>query len=136
MNVYEGLFIIHPNRYASDPAGCGQMIDQLIQSHGGEILASRLWEERKLAYPIKKERRGAYWLVFFRAPGEAVTPIYADAEINESILRSLITSLDPRIADMLVMHASGEVPEEDIEAESPDVDEAEDVEAEEEASVE
>jgi len=36
---------------------------------GGEILVSRLWEERRLAYSINGQRKGVYWLVYFRLDG-------------------------------------------------------------------
>ena len=38
----------------------------MIEKLGGEILVSRLWEERRLAYPIKSHRKGTYWLTYFR----------------------------------------------------------------------
>jgi len=37
-----------------------------VKSVGGELLASRLWNEQKLAYPINGHRKGAYWLTYFR----------------------------------------------------------------------
>ena len=39
----------------------------MIEEAGGEMLVSRLWEERRLAYPIEGHRKGTYWLTYFRA---------------------------------------------------------------------
>ena len=46
-NVYEGMFILDSNRYARDPAGVSGQVVEMIQKLGGEILVSRLWEERR-----------------------------------------------------------------------------------------
>jgi len=66
-NVYECMFIFNANAYARNPAGVAKAVEDLVGSIGGEILASRLWNEQKLAYPIKGNRKGAYWLTYFRA---------------------------------------------------------------------
>jgi small subunit ribosomal protein S6 len=104
-NVYEGLFIFDSNKYSRDAAGVSGQIAELVKKHGGEVLASRLWEERRLAYPIDGHRKGTYWLAYFRLEGSAVAPLERDCRISETILRSLILKVDPRIVDALVSHA-------------------------------
>ena len=71
-NVYEGMFILDANRYARDPSGLSQQVEQMIQDAGGELIVSRLWEERRLAYPIKGHRKGVYWLTYFRIDGAMI----------------------------------------------------------------
>jgi small subunit ribosomal protein S6 len=55
--VYEGMFILDSNRYGRDPETVSNQIPAMIQALGGEILVSRLWEERRLAYPIRASAR-------------------------------------------------------------------------------
>ena len=64
-NVYECMFIFNANAYARNPAGAATAVEELVTSNGGEILASRLWNEQKLAYPIKGHRKGAYLAELF-----------------------------------------------------------------------
>jgi small subunit ribosomal protein S6 len=109
-NVYEGMFILDANRYGRDPAGVSGHLAELVKKHGGEVLASRLWEERRLAYPIHGQRKGAYWLMYVKLDGKHLVAINRDCQINEAILRHLFLRVDPRIADTLVSHAlSGKV---------------------------
>lgn len=68
-NVYEGMFILDSSRYGHDPEAVSGQIDETIQKLGGKILVSRLWEERRLAYPIKSHRKGTYWLTYFELSG-------------------------------------------------------------------
>ena len=79
----------------------------MITQHGGTILAARLWDERKLAYPINGHKKGVYWLTYFKMPGSGVTPLERQCEINDDIIRQLILTVDARIADALVQHALG-----------------------------
>lgn len=104
-NVYEGMFIFDSTRYAREPAVLSGQIDQLVRSAGGEMLASRLWEERRLAYPIKGQRKGTYWLTYFRLESGELSALNRQLQINDSILRHLFLKIDPRLVDALVTHA-------------------------------
>ena len=88
-NVYEGMFILDSNRYGHDPEAVSGQVNEMIQKLGGEILVSRLWEERRLAYPIKAHRKGTYWLTYFRLAGRQLTTLKREFQINENILRCL-----------------------------------------------
>ncbi len=103
--VYEGMLILDSTRYARDPEGIANQIHSIIQEAGGEVLVSRLWEERRLAYPINGQRKGTYWLVYFRVAGPKLDEITHKCQINDNILRVLFLKVDPRIVDTLVEHA-------------------------------
>lgn len=104
-NVYEGMFILDSNRYSRDAAGIAAQIPDMIQKLGGKMLASRLWEERRLAYPIGGHRKGTYWLTYFRLDSGQLSPLTRQCQLNENVLRTLFLRVDPRIADALVSHA-------------------------------
>jgi small subunit ribosomal protein S6 len=105
MVVYEGMFILDASKYSRDPAGMAQQVVDLIQQHGGTVLASRLWDERKLAYPIKGHKKGVYWLTYFQMPSGNLVALERQCEITDDILRKLVLKVEPRIADALVQHA-------------------------------
>ncbi len=109
-NVYECMFILDSNRYARDPNGVAGQIPQMIEESGGEVLASRLWNEQRLAYPIKGQRKGAYWLTYFRMETEKVVDFNRACRLNENVVRNLTLRVDPRLVDTLVAHARGEAP--------------------------
>jgi small subunit ribosomal protein S6 len=109
VNVYEGLFIFDSARYNRDPEGVSHQTPALIEKLGGEILVSRLWEERRLAYSIKGQRKGTYWLLYFRLDSQQLVEIRHQCAINDNILRVLFLKVDPRIVDALVTHAKSAV---------------------------
>jgi small subunit ribosomal protein S6 len=105
MAVYEGMFILDPTKFARDPGAAAQQVADLITNHGGTILAARLWDERKLAYPIKGHKKGVYWLTYFTMPGGNLVALERQCEITDDIVRKLVLKVDDRIADALVQHA-------------------------------
>jgi small subunit ribosomal protein S6 len=99
------MFILDSNRYARDAAGVSGQIPDMITKLGGEMLASRLWEERRLAYPVDGHRKGAYWLAYFKLDSGQIAPLTRQCQLSESILRTLFLKVEPRIVDALVSHA-------------------------------
>jgi small subunit ribosomal protein S6 len=104
-NVYEAMIIFDSNRYARERAGMPAEVEKMIQAGGGEVLVSRLWEERRLAYAINGQRKGAYWLIYFRGPSSMLTALNREWEINEGILRHLVLKVHPHLVDVVLEHA-------------------------------
>lgn len=107
-NVYECMFIFNANAYARNPTGAANAVEELVKAVDGEMLASRLWNEQKLAYPIKGNRKGAYWLTYFRMDPSKMVKFNRACQLNETILRHLAIKLDPRLVDPMVAVAKGE----------------------------
>jgi len=106
--VYEGLFIFNSDLYAREPDEVSSQIANVVEQFGGEVLLSRLWDERKLEYPIKGHRRGTYWLSYFRIAPSALGDVNKQFRLLESsgvIIRFLIINVEPRLVDTLVEHA-------------------------------
>ena len=106
-HYYEGMFLLDSNRYARDPSGVSEQVPELITKFGGDVLASRLWNEQKLAFPIKGQRKGTYWLTYFRMDSSSVAKLNREMKLNENVLRSLVIKVDPRLVDAMVEHAQG-----------------------------
>ena len=123
--VYECMFIFDPNRYARDPGGVSAKVTELIEKVGGEVLASRLWNEQKMAYPIKGHRKGVYWLTYFRMESTNNSKLNREFQLYDNILRHLVVKIDPRLVDTLVAVARGEaVPEPEPVEQSEDTEAA------------
>jgi small subunit ribosomal protein S6 len=104
-NVYEAMFIFDSNRFARDRGALPSEVEQMIKSAGGEVLVSRLWEERRLAYSINGHRKGTYWLIYFRAAGPILTGLNREWEVHEGILRQLVLKVHPHLVEVVLEHA-------------------------------
>ena len=105
LNVYEGMFILDSSAFSRDPDGTSEAIVKLIQDAKGEILVSRLWEERRLAYAIDGHQRGVYWLTYFRLDSAKVAELNRQCTLCGVNVRHMFIKIDDRIVDMLVEHA-------------------------------
>lgn len=99
------MIIFDSNRYARERAGLPAEVEKMIQGAGGEVLVSRLWEERRLAYPINGQRKGTYWLMYFRGPSSMLTGLNREWEISDGILRHLVLKIHPHLVDAVLEHA-------------------------------
>jgi small subunit ribosomal protein S6 len=110
-HVYEGMFLLDTNKIAGDVANAETQLLGLLQKHNAEPLAHRPWDERRLAYPISKHKKGLYYLLYFRTEGKNLVNIERDIALNETIIRSLILKIDPKLVDdMVALAKSGHAP--------------------------
>src|SRR5436305_11673057 len=63
----------------------------IIERHGGEVLVAKKWDERKLLYEIKGNKRGMYIITYFSAPSNAIAGIERDVNLSEDVVRVLVT---------------------------------------------
>jgi len=107
-SVYECMFLLDTNKVAGDVPGAAKQLHAILERNNAEVLASRPWDERRLAYPIKSHKKGLYYLTYFRAEGPALSKIKQDFSLNEMILRSLILRIDPKLVDIMLQLAQDE----------------------------
>src|SRR6187397_2856018 len=70
-NQYEAMFLFPPPGVV-DVDGMIKNAQGIIERHGGKILVIKKWDERKLTYEIKKQKRGTYIVAFYQGPGASV----------------------------------------------------------------
>ena len=96
---YEAMFILENNAATADFDETSGTVDAILQKHGAEIVQKEKWDERKLAYEIKGQRRGTYYLTYFTANPTAIDNINEDVRLTELILRHMVLALDKPIAE-------------------------------------
>lgn len=91
--MYEAMFLVSQSE-AADLGSIVARIEEILHRSGAEIVAMRKWDERRLAYEIEKQRRGVYFLVYFRAPTTAVAGVERDCNLGERIMRVMILNAE------------------------------------------
>jgi small subunit ribosomal protein S6 len=92
-STYEAMFLVGPAAGA-DAENALKLARGIVERHQGEILVIKKWDERKLMYELKGQKRGTYILVYFTAPGASVSAIERDVNLSEEVLRVLVTKAD------------------------------------------
>jgi small subunit ribosomal protein S6 len=107
-NVYECMFLLDTNKVAGDVPAAAQQLRGILERNHAEVLASRPWDERRLAYPIKNHKKGLYYLTYFRTEGKNLINIERDCALNELILRQLVLKIDPKVEEVMLRLARDE----------------------------
>ena len=90
MRLYEALFLIEAGRAAQNFDGTEKELHGILEKHGAKIRDKVRFEERKLAYTVRGNRRGAYLLTYFDAEPAAIHEITTDLNLSEFVLRTMI----------------------------------------------
>jgi len=91
--LYEGLFLLDPAA-CTDFVAAVEHVRTLFTRAGAELLVLRKWDERRLAYEIRKQKRGIFLLAYFKAPGHAIAHIERDVSLSERVIRVLMLRAD------------------------------------------
>ena len=89
--LYEAMFVVDSNKAREDYANMEEICHSAITRHGGEIVKSIKWDDRKMTFEINKCKRGTYILVHFNAESTSITKMDRQVQLNDQILRCLIT---------------------------------------------
>ncbi len=93
VSLYEGLFLVSQNA-ATDLNAAIEHVKQILTRSEAEIVGIARFDERKLAFPVKGQRRGTYIISLFRCNRANLAHIERDSNLSEQILRSLVTRAD------------------------------------------
>jgi small subunit ribosomal protein S6 len=118
------MFLLDSARVASGWDESVQQVHEILTKHNSEIVASRQWDERRLAYAVDGHKKGTYLLTYFRTEGGNIDEIKADCRLNDLILREMILKVHPKLVEHLVNQAMTSTPSVEAE-EGPRFDESE-----------
>ena len=90
MNNYEMMFIVKATNEGTVVAGTAEEIKKIAEANKAKVSDFRELGIKRLAYPIKKEINGYYYVMNFTADRDALAEIDRKASLNENIIRHLI----------------------------------------------
>ena len=94
MNKYEMMFIVKSQSEESGAKNIAETISKTAKENGAKVSDLKDMGLKKLAYPIKKEINGYYFLLTFEANKETIAELDRKTSINEDVIRHLIVRLD------------------------------------------
>jgi len=87
MYDYETLAVLHPDLGEAGSKEMAQKIRGILESGRAEIKNVDEWGMRELAYPIRKQRRGIYVLVEYKAEPLALAELERQLKLSDQVLR-------------------------------------------------
>ncbi len=96
MRHYENLVIVKPTLTQEELAQELKAVEEVITENGGEIAATDAMGMRRLAYPIQKNERGFYYVVYYTVAPSAINEIERKFRINENLLRFMTVKYESK----------------------------------------
>ena len=98
MPLYESVFIARQDVSAQQVDGIADTMTSVIENGGGKVAKREYWGLRKLAYRVKKNRKGHYVQLDIDAPAAVVHEMERQIRLHEDVLRYMtirVDALDP-----------------------------------------
>src|SRR4051794_10355401 len=99
------MFLLDSTAASNNWDDAVRQVHGILEQNQAEVVASRQWDERRLAYPVNGHKKGTYLLTYFRAEGEKLQQIEHDCKLNGIILRDLILKIHPKLAEHMIQMA-------------------------------
>lgn len=96
MNVYENIIILNASLTDEEVEAATGKIKDLITNSGGEILKTDIWGRKKLAYEIKKHKKGFYILLLFRSAPSLIKKLEDYYKVFDPVIKYMVIKLDKK----------------------------------------
>lgn len=94
---YELGFILNPEVNEEQSSAILERIQQIVNTHDGQVVRINQWGRRRLAYPIQHQRDGFYVFFDMILTPETVSELDRNLKVTEEVLRHMIVRRDPKI---------------------------------------
>src|SRR3989338_655786 len=95
MNAYETIFIVKSSLVDEEIAKVMEKIKGVVLRGGGEVAVMENWGKKKLAYEVRKEKKGAYIIAHFKGTGATVSEMERNYRLDESIIKFITLKIEP-----------------------------------------
>lgn len=109
MNIYENIVILNASLGDEEIETASGKIKDLITNSSGEILKTDVWGRRKLAYEIKKQKKGFYLFLVFKAPSAAIKKLEDYYKVFDPVVKYMVIKLGKKQAEAALKSSSVEV---------------------------
>lgn len=84
---YETIYILRPDIDADGADKIGTRIAEVIARESGRLTKVESWGRRRLAYDIKKHRRGVYLCLKYLGGGKVVSEVERNLRLSDGVLK-------------------------------------------------
>ena len=93
--LYEALYIIDTSLPEDEAAELIETLEETVREAGGEVVGTRDFRIRRLAFDINRHTHGAYKLLYFHGDGEVVETLRSEMAVRQPIIRSRVFVANP-----------------------------------------
>ena len=101
MNVYENIVIINASLPDEEIEAAITKIKEVVTGQGGHIVKTSIWGKKKLAYEIKKQKRGVYLLLVYKIMPVAIKKLEDFYKVFEPVIKHSVIRLGKKQVEYL-----------------------------------
>ena len=110
VNIYENIVILDANLPDEEVEEAIAKIKGVITDNGGEVLNVQIWGKRKLAYEIKKHKRGLYMHFMYKAPSSTIRRLEEFYKVFDPLVKHMVIKISTKRAEQLEKMGAVSVP--------------------------
>ena len=113
MRDYESIFILSPTIDEAESEKVNARMQEVVAANGGTIGKVEKWGKRKLAYTVRKHKKGEYILFQYQGGPETVAELERNFKLTDSVIKFITVRLEK---EMLLAQAKAQAEAEAREA--------------------
>ena len=108
MEIYESLFIIRPSVSDEETKALIDKMKSVADKTGAQFIKHENWGRKKLAYEVRRERKGTYAYFYFRAPNNTVGELERAYRLEDNIIKFLTVHHEKELVTRQPPESSGQ----------------------------
>jgi small subunit ribosomal protein S6 len=108
MELYESLFIIRPSVSDEETNALIDKMKGVAERTGAQFIKAENWGRKKLAYEVRRERKGTYVYFYFKAPNNTVGELERAYRLEDNIIKFLTVHLEKELVPRRAVEAPSE----------------------------
>ncbi|MDR1165518.1 MAG: 30S ribosomal protein S6 [Deltaproteobacteria bacterium] len=117
---YETLILVSPNLTSEEYSSFKKKVEQILSDGRAQILRSEDQGRKTLAYPVKKELHGNYYLFDYQSTPEVSAELKRNLKIDEVVYKHLTVVLDYAFTDERFAAEKARIAAKTLKKESPE----------------
>ncbi len=89
MPLYESIMVVRPSLTDEETDRLVNKMKGVLEKSGATLLKAENWGKKRLAYEVKRERKGTYVYFNFQSDGHAIGELERSYRIEDSVIKFL-----------------------------------------------
>ena len=93
-HIYECMFILDARSAKKDGDAVQEGLTKILTKHGVEVAGVHTWGERRMAYEIRRQKKGFYVLMHVKADPTCIDEMKQDLGLYEPLMRHFLLRIE------------------------------------------
>jgi len=92
--LYESIFIVRPSLPDEESQKLIDKMKGVLEKSGAAVLKTENWGKKKLAYEVRRERKGVFIYFYFKSEGNTIQELERSYRLEDGVIKFLTVRLE------------------------------------------